>query len=163
MLEKIIKNIQYPIIFPWWKEKELIENLDINEQIEALLEKIELKKYEQDTYNLWLINYYVIFEWKKIAFLNYRKINSNEAMLSAFWTSNTDIEKFEEQEENELLLTWLYSLDDIKIPLNWLVSLIKFVELLKKKKIKYLSLTSTIYAMQKNFYQKTFDYMKEKW
>ena len=156
VIEKNINKIQYSVVFSWWKEKEIIENFDIDKQVESLIKKIQFEIIEEGN----TMNIMVKINNEEVAYIQLLNVWFHMC-LKTFYNCNAKWKI----DEDDLYRFAIEKLADKKIPLLWLSIMIKIIELIKEKfvNMRKLMLVESSYAEERWFYQKTFDYMKEKW
>jgi len=112
------------------KSKELLEWFELFEQVEKLEKQLILKESNETI--PWLMWCFILYKWKKVAYFSYRKVNWRIELVS-FGNSNAKKDLDSIKKESIQLYENIKNLNNIKIPLLWQASFLKFVLLIKKK------------------------------
>ena len=156
MVQEVVKN---NIEIPKWtwtskvikqKSKELLEWFEFFEQVENLEKQLVLEKADEK--EAWLVWYFVLINWKKVAYFSYKKVNWKIELVN-FTTSNAKKDLDLVEKESGKLYEIIQKLDNIKIPFLWQASFLRFIYLIKQKWLKEINFYSSYYSISKWFYK----------
>ena len=144
--------------------KEVLEWMELFDEVEKLASNLELQE-DNDLNIPGLIWYYVLLDWKKVAYFSYRKVNGNFELIN-FANSHAKNNIREIEKESQLLSEKLETLDNInKIPFLWISTLLKFLNFIqpKIKNTNFLFFTPSFFSIRKDFYKKALNLFQEQW